>query len=138
MQHGLDICFDNTTPFYSTTFLETFPTWPKLDNVWGTKSWFKYFRYLESLGVQFGLMGMFPFDSHTLALYVEMCLVYTLLHTPSFGPLFILKHLENIQFPFILRNTLCCPSQASIMHPSWSHDLTFLEKKRNKNTKFTN
>jgi hypothetical protein len=81
MQHGLDICFDNTTPFYSTTFLETFPTWPKLDNVWGTKSWFKYFRYLESLGVQFGLMGMFPFDSHTLALYVEMCLVYTLAHS---------------------------------------------------------
>jgi hypothetical protein len=85
MQHGLDLCFDNITPFYCITFLETFLTWPKLDNVSGTKSWFKYFRYLESLGVQFGLTGMFPFDSHTLALDVEMYLVYTLLHTPSFG-----------------------------------------------------
>jgi hypothetical protein len=45
-------------------------------------------------------MGMFPFDSHTLALDVEMCLVYTLLHTPSFGPLFILKHLEKHSISF--------------------------------------
>jgi hypothetical protein len=56
-----------------------------------------------------GVLGVPPFDSHTLTLHVRMSIHFKIGFIPHIGPLSQFDLEKNLVFSFIPKRTICCP-----------------------------